>query len=144
MDDYSYRMDSKRAEMLFKTRPNRKNGKITKIGNITLPTNLPKGPAGKFRRPRAGRYSREASLHYNSTSLNDLKVNPNDPFENETKTENDTESDLPFNKVIVQTPTQKKDMSYIISNLQHYQDYRIEVCVLYNISLSIYNSGRGV
>ncbi|XP_056021824.1 insulin-like peptide receptor isoform X4 [Ostrea edulis] len=116
---YLKRMDSKRAEMLFKN--NRK------IGNITLSTKLPKGPSAKFRKPRAARYSREASMQYNSTAPGDLKVNPNDPFENETKSENETEKDLPFNKVIVQTPSQRKDMSYIISNLQHYQDYRIEV-----------------
>lgn len=118
--DSSYRMDSKRAETLFK-----KNRR--KFSNITLPTNLPLKPNPTLRRQRARRYSREASLPYNASAVNGLKINLSDSEENDTDVVNETEKDLPFNKVIVQTPVQKNDMSYIISNLGHFQDYRIEV-----------------
>lgn len=114
------RMDSKRAETLFK-----KNRR--KFSNITLPTNLPLKPNPTLRRQRARRYSREASLPYNASAVNGLKINLSDSEENDTDVVNETEKDLPFNKVIVQTPVQKNDMSYIISNLGHFQDYRIEV-----------------
>ncbi|XP_061172989.1 insulin-like peptide receptor isoform X2 [Saccostrea echinata] len=114
-------MDSKKAERLFK-----KNRKFKNF-NITRPTRLPKNQNPKFARQRAKRYSREASMQYNSSVPGHLKFNLNDSLENDTDEANETEKDLPFNKVIVQTPVQKNDMSYIISNLGHFQDYRIEV-----------------
>ncbi|XP_078313794.1 insulin-like peptide receptor isoform X3 [Crassostrea virginica] len=113
------RMDSSRAEALFK--------KSRMISNITIPTKRPIRPNPMLQRQRARRYSREASLLYNATILDDIKINLNDSVENDTDAESDAEKDLPFNKVIVQTPVQRNDMSYIISNLGHFQDYRIEV-----------------
>lgn len=115
----SYRMDSKRAETLFK--------KNRIISNITLPTNLPLKPNPMLQRQRARRYSRAASLPYNASATDGLGINLSDSVDNDTDTVNETEKDLPFNKVIVQTPVQRNDMSYIISNLGHFQDYRIEV-----------------
>ena len=117
----SYRMDSSRAEALFK--------KSRMISNITIPTKRPIRPNPMLQRQRARRYSREASLLYNATILDDIKINLNDSVENDTDAESDAVKDLPFNKVIVQTPVQRNDMSYIISNLGHFQDYRIEVSV---------------
>lgn len=117
--DSSYRMDSKRAETLFK--------KNRIISNITLPTNLPLKPNPTLQRQRARRYSREASLPYNASAADGLRITLSDAVDNDTDTVNETEKDLPFNKVIVQMPIQKNDMSYIISNLGHFQDYRIEV-----------------
>lgn len=113
------RMDSKRAETLFK--------KNRIISNITLPTNLPLKPNPMLQRQRARRYSRAASLPYNASATDGPRINLSDFVDNDTDTVNETEKDLPFNKVIVQTPVQRNDMSYIISNLGHFQDYRIEV-----------------
>lgn len=120
-------MDSMRAESLFK--------KSRMISNITIPTKRPIRPNPMLQRQRARRYSREASLLYNATIPDDIKVNLNDSAENDTDAESDAEKDLPFNKVIVQTPVQRNDMSYIISNLGHFQDYRIEVSVGFGFSL---------
>lgn len=80
-----------------------------------------------LQRQRARRYSRAASLPYNASATDGPRINLSDFVDNDTDTVNETEKDLPFNKVIVQTPVQRNDMSYIISNLGHFQDYRIEV-----------------